>query len=783
MQNLITYLKKHKIKAIILVIALIWYALCLPKELFNNPTSTVITSSNNTLLGAKIAKDGQWRFPATDTIPEKFKICLLQFEDEYFYKHPGFNPISIFKAIQQNLKSNSIKRGGSTLTQQVVRLSRKNKPRTYFEKIKELILSTRVEVKYSKEVILKFYTNNAPFGGNVVGLEAASWRYFNRDSKNLSWAESATLAVLPNAPSLIFPGKNQERLLKKRNRLLKKLMEAELIDNLTYKLAIQETLPQKPYALPQIAPHLLQRLSLSNNGEQIQTTLDLRLQNQVNDLVKTHYNNLKQNEIYNAAVIVLDVKTRNVLAYIGNTPTTKQHQKDVDIITKGRSTGSVLKPFLYAAQIDAGELLPNMLIPDVPTQFGNYTPQNYNKTFDGAVPAKKALSRSLNIPSVKMLQDFGLDRFYHYLKALKLKDIDRNANHYGLTLILGGAESNLWDLTKSYAGFAGTINHYNEFSSQYYTKEFSEPNLFANYKVNFGDLTHSKTIFGAAATYLTFDSLKEVNRPEEDENWSFFDDSKQIAWKTGTSYGFKDAWAIGSTKDYIVGVWVGNADGEGRPGLVGVQAAAPLLFDVFDALPKSSWFSKPFDDMTEVSICKKSGSRATDLCNETVKEFIPTSGLKLAPCKYHKQIHLDQSGLYQVNSSCETLQNMTSTSWFELPALMAYYYKSKNPFYKDMPPFRNDCISESQPNMQFIYPKKNSVVYLPKGLDEVIKDLVLKVACNTPEKKLFWYIDNQYIKTTKSIHEIAIQPKKGTHLVTVIDEKGNEILREFEVSE
>ena len=542
-------------------------------------------------------------------------------------------------------------------------------------------------------------------------------------------------------------------------------------------------MPQKPYALPRIAPHLLQRLSLSNNGEQIQTTLDVRLQNQVNGLVKTHYNNLSQNEIYNAAVIVLDVKTRNVLAYVGNTPTTKQHQKDVDIITKGRSTGSILKPFLYAAQLDAGELLPNMLIPDVPTQFGNYTPQNYNKTFDGAVPAKKALSRSLNIPSVKMLQDFGLDRFYHYLKALKLNDINKNANHYGLTLILGGGESNLWDLTKSYAGFAGTINHYNEFSSQYYTKEFSEPNLFANKKVDFGDLTDSKTIFGAAATYLTFDSLKEVNRPEEDENWSFFDDSKQIAWKTGTSYGFKDAWAIGSTKDYVVGVWVGNADGEGRPGLVGVKAAAPLLFDVFDALPKSTWFSKPLDDMVEVSICKQSGSRATNLCMEKIEEFIPTSGLKLAPCKYHKQIHLDQSGLYQVNSSCEKLENITATSWFELPALMAYYYKSKNPFYKDMPPFRLDCISESQANMQFIYPKKNSVVYLPKDLDEVVNDLVLKVAYNTPEKTLFWYIDSKFIKTTTSIHELAILPKKGTHLVTVIDEKGNEISREFEVSE
>lgn len=783
MTSKLAYLKKHKTKATLIVVALVWYAFCLPEQLFNNPTSTVITSSNNTLLGAKIAKDGQWRFPPSDSIPDKFKTCLLHFEDEYFYKHPGFNPISIFKAIKQNISSNSVKRGGSTITQQVVRLSRKNKARTYFEKLKELILSTRVELKYSKQSILEFYTNNAPFGGNVVGLESASWRYFNRNAKSLSWAESATLAVLPNAPSLIFPGKNQERLLKKRNRLLKKLLHKSIIDSLTYKLSIEETLPQKPYALPQIAPHLLQRLSLSNNVKQIQTTLKLELQQQVNAIVKTHYNHLKQNEIYNASVIVLDVKTRNVLAYVGNTPTTKRHQKDVDIITKGRSTGSILKPFLYASQLDAGELLPNLLIPDVPMQFGSYTPQNYHKTFDGAVPAKQALSRSLNIPSVKMLQDFGLDRFYHYLKALKLKDINKDASHYGLTLILGGAESNLWDLTKSYAGFAGTINHYNEHSSQYYSNEFCEPNLFANQKVNFGMLSEQKSIFGASSAYLTFESLKDVNRPNEDENWLFFDNSKPIAWKTGTSYGFKDAWAIGVTKDYVVGVWVGNADGEGRPGLVGVESSAPLMFDVFDVLPKSTWFSTPFDDMSEIKTCKKSGARATDLCETTQNEFIPSAGLKLPPCKYHKAIHLDASGLYQVNSSCENVANIQTSSWFELPALMAYYYKAKNPFYKDKPPFRSDCNTEDLAGMQFIYPKEHSVVYLPKNLNETINDLVLKVAYNSPEKTLFWYIDSQFIKSTTTLHELAIQPKKGKHRVTVVDEAGNEISRAFEVSE
>ena len=339
-------------------------------------------------------------------------------------------------------------------------MSRKGQSRTYFEKLKELILATRLELRSSKQNILNLYASHAPFGGNVVGLEAASWRYFNRPSSQLSWAESATLAVLPNAPSLIYPGKNQEQLLKKRNRLLKKLLENEVIDDLTYQLSISEDLPQKPYALPQIAPHLLQRIAKSNKGQRIQTTVRKHLQEQTNTIVKNHYNTLKQNEIYNVAVLVLDVKTRQVLSYVGNAPTDNAHQKSVDIINKPRSTGSVLKPFLYAAMLDAGDLLPHTLVADVPTQFGSYNPQNFHKDFDGAIPASRALSRSLNVPSVRLLQAFGLDRFYHYLKQLKLHDLKRSANHYGLSLILGGAESNLWDLCKSYASLSSTLNHF-----------------------------------------------------------------------------------------------------------------------------------------------------------------------------------------------------------------------------------------------------------------------------------------------------------------------------------
>lgn len=783
MYSLFRYFKKHKTKSIVISVLLILYYFCLPNELFSDPTATVITSSSNQLLGAQIAKDGQWRFPHNDSVPEKFKTCIIQFEDEYFYNHPGFNPISIAKALKDNMSSGTIKRGGSTLTQQVIRLSRKGQARTYIEKFKEIILATRIELRHSKEDILAFYSSNAPFGGNVVGLDAASWRYFNRDAHQLSWAESATLAVLPNAPSLIYPGKNQIRLLEKRNRLLKKLLENDIIDELTYKLSIAETLPQKPYALPQITPHLLQKISKTHRGQYVKTTIDGTFQKRVNQIVKTHHEILRQNEIHNTAVLVMNVHTREVIAYVGNAPTSRLHQKDVDIIDKPRSTGSILKPFLFAAMLDSGDLLPNTLVADVPSQFGNYTPENFNKSYDGVVPASRALSRSLNVPAVRMLKSFGLDRFHGYLKQLELKDLKYNANHYGLSLILGGAESNLWDLCKSYAAMSSTLNHYSESSSEYYSNEVIEPIVLANETPDFGQKQQDKVLFDAAAIYLTYESLKKVNRPEGNESWEFFNESKEIAWKTGTSFGFRDAWAIGTTKDFVVGVWVGNADGEGRPGLVGVQTAGPILFDVFDLLPDSEWFSKPYDEMQEVSICLESGHRASSICEETQLTYIQQSGLKTEPCPYHIMANLDRTETYQVNSSCELVDHIIHKPWFVLTPIKAHYYKLKNPLYKNLPKLRNDCDGETQLTMDFIYPKDQNAIFLPTDFDGKKNKLVLKVAHSKMSSTVYWYIDDLYLGMTKDIHEFEILPDLGEHLITVVDENGNEIKRMISISD
>ena len=778
--KIINYLKKHPIKTGVFFTLLVLYYFCLPSPLFQVPYATVVESAEGRLIGAKIANDGQWRFPENDTLPDKFKKCIVAFEDQYFYQHPGFNPVAVFNAVVQNYQAGKVVRGGSTLTQQVIRLARKGQSRTYFEKVIEFIWATRLEFRFSKDKILQLYAAHAPFGGNVVGLEMASWRYFGLKPSQLSWSESATLAVLPNAPSLIFPGKNQELLLKKRNNLLLKLKNDGTLDAETYALAIAEPLVGKPFPLPEIAPHLVQKMAKIYGGKKVQISVDYEMQSRINDIAANYYNQYKQNEVYNLAILVLDVQSRKVIAYVGNAPTDKVHKKDVDIIDAPRSTGSILKPLLYAGMLDSGKILPNTLIADVPTQISGYKPENYDLTYDGAIAARKALSRSLNIPSVLMLQDFGVNNFYEELQKLKFSTINKPANHYGLSLILGGAESNLWDLCRTYAGLSSTLNYFNSHQGTYRKNEFAEPLFLKNETVNFGKQSFNKTIIGAGAVYLTYQAMEEVNRPEEDENWRFYDSARKIAWKTGTSFGNRDAWAVGTDSRYVVGVWVGNATGEGRPNLTGVESAAPLMFDVINLFPRSNWFQAPLNDLEEVDVCQQSGALAKERC-PTVKQMIPLKGKTSNLCKYHQRIQLDKSGKFRVNSNCESVENMQVAYWFVLPPVMEWYYKSKHIDYQILPPFRADCVGNTSGTMDFIYPKTNSKIYLTKNFNSEVQPLILKVAHSQSNAVLYWYVDEVFEGVTTTFHEKPILAKAGKHVITVVDGSGNEIRSKIEI--
>ncbi|KPK85825.1 MAG: penicillin-binding protein 1C [Bacteroides sp. SM23_62_1] len=779
----------RSILVVISIVILSVFLVSLPDPLFNDPTCTVMEDREGELLGAKIADDGQWRFPYNEHIPGKFEKAIILFEDQYFYYHPGVNPFSLFRALVTNIREGRIVSGGSTITMQVIRLSRKNKPRTISEKIIEILLAIRLELSFSKSEILALYASHAPFGGNVVGLDAASWRYFGCAPEYLSWAEAAMLAVLPNSPSLIHPGRNRDALLIKRNQLLDRLYAKQKIDSVTLVLSRLEPLPEEPLPLPSLAPHLLSRVYFNFRGEKIRTTLSRSLQEKAVQILDGHHNKLMHNKIYNAACIILEVETGEVLAYVGNTQNldNPEHSSDVDIIISRRSTGSILKPILYCLMLNEGAILPGTLIPDIPTYYSGYTPKNFSHTYDGAVPAKRALARSLNIPAVRMLQQFGLERFYFYLKKLGITTLDFPSEHYGLSLILGGAEGTLWDITGIFCSFARILQNYHENDGRYFQYNIHPPSYITTHpdRLKKDEVKHEIThnnIVKASSIWLTFQSLIEVNRPENEYGWEMFNSSVNIAWKTGTSFGFRDGWAVGTTPDYTIGVWVGNADGEGRPGLTGIQTAAPIMFDLFELLPSESWFETPAEELQLVSVCRQSGHRAGIYCPQTEQILVPQACLNTEPCPYHIMIHLTADGKYRVTKDCNYNNEMYHESWFVLPPVQEWYYKSKHPDYQILPPYHPGCAPEEFiATMDLIYPKQSARIYIPYDLDGKKEQVVLEATHRKSGTVIYWHLDETYIGHTQYIHQLGISPKKGIHTLTLVDEFGNILEKNFEV--
>ena len=753
-----------KVRLCILAFLVTGYIFCLPRHLFHVPYSTVVTDRNEELLGARIASDGQWRFPPRNTTPEKIKECLITFEDKHFYHHWGVNPFAIGRAFYQNVKNKRIVSGGSTLTMQTIRLAR-NESRTFREKLIEMIWATRLEFRASKEEILSMYISHAPFGGNVVGLDAAAWRYFGHSADDLSWAESAMLAVLPNAPAMIHLSKGRKTLLDKRNRLLKQLLEKKTIDSSTYELAIIEPLPDEPHALPQIAPYLVSRFYQERNGEYSRSTINKGIQTQVEDLAERWSNEFGRSDIRNLAILVIDIPSNQVVAYCGNVHfDRKQGGNQVDVIQAPRSTGSILKPFLYYAMLQEGSLLPDMLLPDVPVNINGFTPQNFSMQFEGAVPASEALARSLNIPAVTMLQRYGVPKFHSFLQQIGLKTINRSSSHYGLSLILGGAEATLWDVTNAYAMMGRSL--------------LQLPQRSCSLLLPTSRITESTDPFQPGAVWQTFDALKEVNRPEEID-WKSIPSMQTIAWKTGTSYGFRDAWAVGVTPRYAVGVWVGNATGEGKPGLVGAQTAGPVLFDIFNLLPSSSWFTRPAGIFVEAEVCRKSGHLKGRFCDETDTLLVLPAGLRTEACPYHHLVTLSANESQRIYENCANTEPTLRKSWFTLPPVWEWYYKQHHPEYKPLPPFKAGCGEDTFQPMQFIYPPMNARIKLPKQLDGSKGFLTVELAHNNPNATVFWHLDETYQAQTQDFHKISLQPAAGKHSLTAVDGEGNTISTTF----
>ncbi len=733
--------------------------------MFSDPYCTVVNGRSGQLLNARIASDQQWRFAPSDSVPERFAKALITYEDRRFYSHFGVDIRAVARAIRQNLAAGGKKSGASTLSMQLMRMSRKKASRSPWQKLIETAWALRAEWRYSKDDLMRMYASHAPFGGNVVGLEAASWRYYHKPAHALTWSESAVLAVLPNAPGLIYPGRNPDGLRQKRNALLKRLHETGHIDKETYKLSLLEEIPGPTMALPDLAPHFTDHLIQQNlGGRSLATTINANLQEEVQRVLNRYITTLSRNHIHNGAVLVADIASGEVLVYCGNTTERgNEHGEQNNMITAPRSSGSILKPFLYAQMVQNRQLTPWQILPDIPTQIGGFAPRNFDEQYSGAVKADAALAASLNIPAVRMLREYSVPAFHNDLRKLGFSTVTQGPGHYGLSLILGGAETKLWDLVNAYREIPLALTR--------------DENINTDEGIHLldDDIQTSRPQWNlqAGVAWSVSEALSTVKRPVSDANWLTFSSSRKISWKTGTSLGLRDAWAVGYDGGFVVGIWVGNASGEGRPGLTGLQAAAPLLFEVFNKLPHKAPLPKPRQFLQEGDVCAQSGMRAGRHCAKVEKKDLPLPSLETAACKFCLPVQLDASGRYRVHKLCYESSAARDELRFVLPPLQEWYYRRNHPDYQGLPPWMPGC-DEGSPGivMQLIYPTTAARIIVPREVDGNLESIVLKAAHRSTDAVIYWHLNDQYLGLTSGLHHLEIRPEPGNYDLTLVDDKG-----------
>lgn len=780
-----------------------------PKRMTAPAWATAVFDSNQQLLDVHIAADQQWRLPyQADELPSRYQTALLSFEDQYFFSHPGINPLAVARAAWSNLQAGHVKSGASTITMQVARLLYGNQPRNWQQKLRETELAFQLEWHFSKAHILKFYADHAPYGGNIVGLTAASWWYFGRAPAALSWSEAALLAVLPNSPGLMHPGRRSDLLQKKRDRLLRQLHAQGHFDATELQLALLEPLPHQPIGWPALAPHLLQSLMKRSPQQALfYSDIDRQLQQQLTDVLARHARTLATAGVNNGAVLVLDHQQQKIRAYLGNMGNAAG--AEVDIIQSRRSSGSILKPFLYGLMLDEGMLTPHSLLPDVPSQFGGYTPVNFDLQFRGAVPAATALALSLNVPAVRMLHQYGVGRFRQQLQAFGLSTITKGADHYGLSLILGGAETTLFELTRSYAAMArlsADAKNHIPLLTLHYPAQISKVTPLASSRLLNVQPTSIDSSFrlsnqqspqalleqpslqtdllqlpiSQGAAYLTLTALLELERPESEGSWRDYVKSQKIAWKTGTSFGLRDAWAIGVNGRYSIGVWTGNADGAPAAILGGARSSGPILFDAFRLLPDAPWLTKPSLALKMQEICADDGFRKRGQC-QTAQIEMPIATHLQSQQSYQRQLWLDATGSYQLPTGCAMHLPRKAHTRMILPVTMAYFYQPQHPEYLGLPPAYPGCSLFTDQPMDLLYPTKDSHIRLPLQLDGQLGHSVFRAIHRDKQVQIYWHLDDLYLGQTTVPHQMSVQTSVGRHRLVLTGSDGSRLEQEFTV--
>ncbi|ASB50123.1 penicillin-binding protein 1C [Alkalitalea saponilacus] len=761
MLKLLNRIKYWQWPAIILpVIVFFWFLIPPSSPIFNDDYSTVVLSENGYLLHAFLNKNEQWHFPPdTCTVEDKLKTAVITFEDESFYSHIGVDFKAVFRAARDNFRHGRVTSGASTIPMQIARM-RHQRPRTYFNKIREAFFAIKLTLHYSREDLLRIYLDHAPYGGNVIGYRTASLMFFDKPAYELTWAEAATLAVLPNAPGLIYPSERSSALLNRRNQLLQKLHEKGHINELTLQLALLEPVPQRFHRFQSHAPHLAFRLRRNHPQRHIlPTTISEELQKKCNHLASIYRHRYSSYGIHNLAILVTDTKSGAVKSYVGSPDFFDfDHGGQVDGVMAWRSSGSILKPFLYGLSIDEGLISSESFIRDLPTYFDGFSPRNASREYSGVATARDALVQSLNIPAVRLLNAYGLYQFYSFLESAGMRTLFRTADEYGLPLILGGSEVTMWEMTKLYRGLA------------------NEGVFSDNYVIQGEKNTQSVRLMSPGSCYLVLDMLHDLKRPGSEYYWYHFNSARPFAWKTGTSYGHKDAWAIGVNPDYTIAVWVGNFNGEGNKNLSGATSAGAILFDVLQSLPfsrESVWFQKSDIDYRQQKVCKLSGFRATDACPDYVMMDLPWGMKPLKTCNYHQFKFFSDDGKHQTCSRCWTETGSNRKPVLIYPPDVAYYLRAKGQFIEPIAGHNPECPAyRADEAVKIIYPDMEAKVFLPRDFDGQIQPVVCRAGHISTSSTVYWYLDDEYLGESKGEHRMSVVFRNGWNTLKIVDESG-----------
>jgi len=731
--------------------------------------SKILFSSQGELLRVWLNKKEQYQFPKSEKISEKYKIAVLHFEDKRFNWHFGIDPAAVVRAIKQNAKSKKIESGASTITMQVARL-KKPKKRTFFAKLIETHFALRMELWKSKDDIFAEYASLAPMGGNIVGAQTACWRFFGHGGEQITWAEAALLALLPNRPSALNLEKEREKLLERRNNLLKSLAKAGYIDTETLNSALQEELPKVNADWRFKTPHYAEAaLSLFPNQNILHGTIDDKIQTRLERIATNYGQRIREYSNVNLSVLITETQTGKIRGYLGSLGYYDSLSKGmIDGVRAHRSTGSIMKPFLYALAMERGPYTPESLIEDVPIWFKGFSPQNADKSFSGILPLKEALVRSLNIPAVKILSEYGVEDFHFWLKNAGVEGLSRSSEDYGLSLILGGGESSLLELVPLYSMLMNDGKR-----TDLKWLEDSIPNK-------------NEQLLQEITAYNIREILTSVKRPDFEQYHSQFNSHIPVAWKTGTSYGSRDAWAIGVNEQWTIGVWVGNFAGGSVANLSGSASAAPLLFSLFNNLSDNKrklWREFPRDaDFEEIEICALSGYKAKSICPNKKYILLPANRMQSRPCPLHKEVIISKSTGFEVCSLCWNAEDT-------LHIVEEHYPPSvRNELRKigrepEAETLHNPFCQAKKEAVQFsiVYPENGAKLFLPSSDALSEMGFIAIAAHKQRDAELQWFLDGNFLGTTKSEHKMAVRVGGGEHRIGVQDTLGVYLETRFRV--